>query len=235
MSEELIKRFSSMNVSSIKDYLKERGVSVNGYLKPALVNIAACVEKMMLSLDPNFDRENEIDVRQRLIFHDMQIEDPFMITTQNNFIDLPSFGLYDIFNHLIYNSCDYNKQGLAAYKSFDDYHLFEDGYVESLEKATLLDAGVHVFVAKVLPGMRGKTDDGKRWYELWFILEGRGANIGSVLKAFCKCKGGRDGGCKHVSAAMYSLEDCSTVEVSKLQVGHANGYKSPYLRQDQVK
>ena len=55
--------------------------------------------------------------------------------------------------------------------------------------------------------MKVKTDDGKLFYDLWFILEGKGANRGSVLKAKCICKGGRDGGCKHIGAAMYSLED----------------------------
>ena len=28
-----------------------------------------------------------------------------------------------------------------------------------------------------------------------------------VLEAFCKCKGGRDRGCKHITAALYSLDD----------------------------
>ena len=32
-------------------------------------------------------------------------------------------------------------------------------------------------------------------------------NRGSVLQARCKCKGGLDGGCKHIAAAMYALED----------------------------
>ena len=42
MSEEHIQKFKNMNMASIKNYLKERGVTVNGYLKPALVTIAAC-------------------------------------------------------------------------------------------------------------------------------------------------------------------------------------------------
>ena len=37
----------------------------------------------------------------------------------------------------------------------------------------------------------------------WFILERKGRNRGSVLEAFRKCKGGRrDGGCKHIAAAI---------------------------------
>lgn len=209
MSEEnSIKKFSSMNVASLKKYLKERGVTVNGHLKQSLICIATAVEKMMLPLYPNFEKDdNEKNLHQRLLIHDMQIKDPFKIETQNNFIDSPPFGLYDIFNHLIYHATEYDKQGLAAYKSYDDYRLFEDGYVKSLKKATLLDSGLHVYVGKVLPTMRGKTDDGREWYDLWFILEGKGPNKGSVLEAFCKCKGGRDGGCKHLAAAMYSLDD----------------------------
>ena len=51
MSEKhILKKFKTMNVASIKNYLKERGVT-DGYLKPALVTIAAAVEKMMLPLD----------------------------------------------------------------------------------------------------------------------------------------------------------------------------------------
>ena len=55
--------------------------------------------------------------------------------------------------------------------------------------------------------MKNKADDGTKYYDLWFILEGKGANRGSVLKAKCLCKGGRDGGCKHIAGSMYSLED----------------------------
>ena len=101
----------------------------------------------------------------------------------NNFNSSPPFGLFDIFNHLVYHSTDYDKQGLAAYKSFDDYRLFNDGYVESLLTTQLKQEGVHVYVAKVKPFMKLKTDEGKEYYDLWFILEGRGANRGSVLQA----------------------------------------------------
>ena len=73
-----------------------------------------------------------------------------------------------------------------------DYRLFSDGYVESLLTAQLNQEGVHVYVAKVWPLMKIKTDEGKEYYDLWFILEGRGANRGSVLHARCKCIGGRD-------------------------------------------
>ena len=59
MADKRSKTFSSMNVASLKKYLQERGVTVNGYLKPALVEIAFAVEKMMcFNIDPYFQRDN---------------------------------------------------------------------------------------------------------------------------------------------------------------------------------
>ena len=160
----------------------------------------------MLPIDPYFQGDDIVkNMQNRLIIHDVQIPDPFALKTKNDFIDCPPFGLYDIFNHLIYHSSDYDKHGLAAYKSYEDYRLYEDGYVRFLETSVVQQAGVHVFVGKVQPTMRAKTDEGKTLYDLWFILEGRGPNKG-VIEAYCKCKGGRDGGCKHIASAMYSLE-----------------------------
>ena len=198
--------FNAMNVAELRKFLQERGVSVSGYLKSSLVEIASAVERMVLPVDPNFETDQTNDA-DKLIIHDMLIPNPFSLKTVNNFNSSPPFGLYDIFNYLIYHSTDYDKQGLAAYKSFEDYRLFDDGYVESLQTAQLNQEGVHVYVAKVRPFMKIKTDEGKEHYDLWFILEGRGTNRGSVLQARCKCKGGRDGGCKHIAAAMYALED----------------------------
>jgi len=42
--------------------------------------------------------------------------------------------------------------------------------------------GVHVYVAKVGLFMKIKTNEGKEDYNLWFILEGRGTNQGSILQ-----------------------------------------------------
>ena len=66
---------------------------------------------------------------------------------------------------------------------------------------------IHVHAADVHPFMKAKTDEGKEYYDLWFTVDGRGSNGGNVLQAKCKCKGGRNGECKHIAVAMYFLED----------------------------
>ena len=70
----------------------------------------------------------------KLIIHGVEIEDTLSSAHEyvNDFNASPPFGLFDIFNHLIYSSTEYDKQALAAYKAFDDYRIFEEGYVEFL-------------------------------------------------------------------------------------------------------
>lgn len=202
------KKFNAMKLADLKKYLLDRGVSVNSYLKPGLVAIACAVEQMNLPLLTRVSKDEEqVNVRQRLHIHGCQLPDPLSMKVENDFKNSPPFGLFDIFNHLIYHSSGYDKQGLAAYKSYDDYRLFDDGYVESLLTLYLEHVGVHVYVGKVKPAMRDKTKDGKQFYDLWFVLEGKGASRGSVVDAYCECLGGRDGGCKHIAAALYSLEN----------------------------
>ena len=90
---------------NLKKYFQERGVSVGEHFKTLLVKMASAVERMVLPVDPNFEKDQTTD---KLIIHDKQIPDPFSLKTVNNFANLsPPFGLYDIFNYFIYHSTDY--------------------------------------------------------------------------------------------------------------------------------
>jgi hypothetical protein len=149
--------FNNMTVVELKEYLYDRGVSVNGYLKPASVEIVIAVEKMMLPFDPNFGKDQNWD--SLVLVNDMEISDPFTSAHKliNNFADSPPFGLYDIFNYLINHLSDYDKQGLAVYKPFDEYRPFQDSYVESLSTETMVNERVHLYMAKVKQAMKEKT------------------------------------------------------------------------------
>ena len=147
--------FNAMSVAELKKYLQERGISASRYLKTSLVAIASVVEKMVLPV--------LLLLLDELIIHDMLIPNPFSLKTVNDFNASPPFGLYDIFNYLIYHSANYDKQGLAAYKSFEDYRLFDGGYVESLLTSHLKREGIHVYVASARPFMKIKADEGKEY------------------------------------------------------------------------
>ena len=87
-----------MTVAELKDYSKMRGVTTSGHLKPALLEIALAVEKMMMLIDPNHEYGNEVGKNnQKYIIHDMVIEQPLSYPVVKDFTDAPAFGLYDIF------------------------------------------------------------------------------------------------------------------------------------------
>ena len=147
-----------MNGAELKKYLQDRGVSVRGSLKPWLVEIASAVERMVLPVGPNFEKD-QTNAAGTLIIHDRLISDPFSLKTMKNFNSSPPFGIFKILNHLIYHSTNYNKQGLTP--SFDDNRLFNDRYVEPLLTVQLKQEGVHVYITKVKPFMKLKMHKGK--------------------------------------------------------------------------
>ena len=127
---------------------------MNSQLKPGLVAITCAVESMKLHLKNQVTVEEEKqNLTQRLFIHDYQLANPFTMKVENEFRSSPPFGLFDIFNHLIYRSSEYNKQGLAAYKSYEEYNLFPEGYVVSLKACYLKEACAHVYVGQVYPAI----------------------------------------------------------------------------------
>ena len=69
---------------------------MSGYLKSSLVEIASAVERMVLPVDTNFEKDQTNDA-DNLIIYDMQIPNPFSLETVNNFNSSPPFGYCTIF------------------------------------------------------------------------------------------------------------------------------------------
>ena len=59
-------------------------VLVSGYLKTSLVEIASAVERMVLPVDPNFEKD-QVNDAENLIIHDRLIPHPFSPKAVNNF------------------------------------------------------------------------------------------------------------------------------------------------------
>jgi len=127
-----------------------RSVTVNGHLKPALLEIAQAIEKMMLPIDPNHDYGNADNSKNKYIIHDMVVKHPLSLSyaVLNDFT-FHRLLAYTIYLTVIYNIVDYDKQELAAYKSLEEYRLFDEGYVDSLLATALATSGYALFVGKV--------------------------------------------------------------------------------------
>ena len=61
---------------NLKKYLQERGVSVSRYLKTLLIEIASAVERMVLPVDSNFEKDQTTD-SDKLAIHGMLIPNHF--------------------------------------------------------------------------------------------------------------------------------------------------------------
>ena len=77
--------------------MQERRVSESGYLKTSLMETASVVERMVLPVDPNFEKDQTNDA-ENLIIYDRLIPNPFSdsLKTVNNFNSPPPFGLFDL-------------------------------------------------------------------------------------------------------------------------------------------
>lgn len=214
--------FQSLNIQDLQQYLSQRGISTNNFKKVKLIELCEAVKSLDLPLDPDFKCQSIVaDLKQKL--SNLPISDPFLDDSfTSDFSNIPlTFTLYDIFNYLLHKTSDYDKKRLKAYKSCEDYRLFVDGHVENLTFNNCGDASVCVFRAKVKPTQRDKTYMNTKYYHLWFSIK---KSTGEVMSAYCNCIGGMDGACRHVSAALYELED---FEVKSVTEGENKWMKRP--------
>ena len=201
--------FENMDIKAIKEFISARGVQVSNYRKPQLIELAKAIASMDLPTDPDFENcsIDECLLRRLTLPAGLKIPDPFQMTSfSNDFSQLPPFGLMDIFNHLIMSKTDYDKAMLSSWRSFEEYNLCLNGHVQSLGVKTVQDldgSNFFVFVAGVIPTQKEKTQEGEKYYRLWFVLD----RNGSVYSAFCRCKGGADQGCRHLGATLFELDD----------------------------
>ena len=127
--------FESYRVPDLQRYLRNHGETLSGYNKNILKELAIAVERLQLPEDPDYLKDSVHGcVAKKLFRVGLSDCNPLEIEGYtNNFADIPEFGLIDIFNYMIFSKADFDCRKLKGYKSFEDYRLFYDGSVESLD------------------------------------------------------------------------------------------------------
>ena len=97
---------------------------------------------------------------------------------------------------------DYSAQNLRSFKSLLGFKLFRDGHVVDMQFCSLLEKSFCFMKFKVKPTERAKTENDEATYNGFIILK----SSGEVHEAFCPCKGGSDGCCRHVAAVLFDLQ-----------------------------
>eukprot|EP00112_Aurelia_sp_Birch-Aquarium-sp1_P014555 Seg3152.2 transcript_id=Seg3152.2/GoldUCD/mRNA.D3Y31 product="hypothetical protein" protein_id=Seg3152.2/GoldUCD/D3Y31 len=118
--------------------------------------------------------DDQVDLQGRLTIKGNRVPDPFSIPVNqftNRLNDVPPWGIKDIFNFFIFKSSDYDRQKIASLKVFQEYYLFQDGYVKEL-RVKESDSGHFVFVGDVKPTMITETKSGAKSYKLFFAMDG---------------------------------------------------------------
>ncbi|XP_067652387.1 uncharacterized protein [Haliotis asinina] len=192
--------FSSKTVTQLKMYLKDRGVTFTGYIRRELITLCECVANLNL---PVLHDVSDVSCASQTLSHLNINSDPFLIPGySNNLSQSPEIGIYDVFNYLVSFRPDYDRRKLRAYKSFQDYRLYADGHVNSVEYVDATDT-VGIFKASVKPTQRDKTYLKSEFYNLWIAVDKMNVDIKT---AYCQCPGGSDGACRHIAATLFDIE-----------------------------
>ncbi len=176
--------FTSKTVPQLKTYLKDRGVTFTGYIRHELITLCECVASLDLPVVKDI---SDVSCASQALSHLNINSDPFLFQGySNNSSQCPEIGLYDVFNYLVSFRPDYDRRKLRAYKSFQDYRLFADGHVNSVEYVDATD-NIGIFKASVRPMQRDKTHLNSEFYSLWIAVDKMNVDIKS---AYCQCPGG---------------------------------------------
>ena len=185
-------KFERYTVLSLQRHLKARGVQTSGKHKKELIAICEACDSTSLPLNPDLEETPEQSLSSyKNKLAQLGVQDPFSIVEKfkeiNNLNDLPSVGLYTIFNYLLNSRSDYDDKKLNAYKSADDYRLYDDGHVEKVLYFDNGDNEIVSYMAHVKPTQRSVTYLKRKFYKLWILIN---KENGSIILAHCECKGG---------------------------------------------
>ena len=101
--------FNVWSVPQLKEFLKERGITVSGYIKEKLVRLAQCAAELDLKKDPDILEPSESIqqcLERSLKALNFPTKNPFKLKFQHSFENVPRAGILDIFNYLIDEKTD---------------------------------------------------------------------------------------------------------------------------------
>ena len=199
--------FSKCKVETLKKYLSNRGIQLSdrgkGKRRAELLELCQNGEEMkqqkLKEVMESFDQVLE----EKLQTNEGLLPNPDTLRSwSHNFARIPEFTFADLYSYLV-GKDDYSVENLRSFKSLHRYKLFHDGHVEDLQCCRLEYKPFSYFQFKVKPVDWAKTEDGQSTYNVFFFILKSSAEVHA---AYCPCKGGSDGACKHVTAALFNLQ-----------------------------
>ena len=114
--------------------------------------------------------------------------------------------MLDIYNYLNHFGM-YDTLTLRDHRKMEGYTMYMDGYVLSLEAGLFQESQNFCFVkTNVKPRTRDVDPITKmKYYQCWIIITSDPSSESYIKSAYCTCKDGMDGGCRHVVATLFEI------------------------------
>ena len=160
-------------------------------------NAAKMKQQKLEEVVESFDRllEEKLQTNQGLLPNPDTLR-----SWSHNFASIPEFTFADSYSYFVRKD-DYSVRTSGCLKAYMDTSC---SMMDTWTIYSAVDWKTNPFLtySKVKPAERAKTRDGQSTYNGFLILKSRA----EVHAAYCPCKGGSDGACKHVTAALFDLQ-----------------------------
>ena len=203
---EMESSFLSLPVKELKTYLQDRGIVVGDKRRSELISLCEAANTLDLEKDPDGLKEDgQSAIGEKLkTTSGLVLQNPSLIkeSTENLSI-LPPISIFDIYQYLLQFS---DHETLRNYDKLEGFTMYKDGHVLDVQTVTFPNTSDYFAIkSHVKPRTREKDPcSSLPYYNLWIILS-TVSTQGSIVSAYCTCKGGIDGGCRHIAATLFEV------------------------------
>ena len=208
-------------VAELTKFLSARGIVCTKKKKDELEKLAALAVEMDVEVDPEGlteDREETIRKKLNLLDGEQILPLPESLTATSDLTAAPRITLRDILNYQLEAKSVYSDGELKhPYKS-EAWQMTRDKFVLEMSYAEYTDTKFVAIQSKVKPRTNQCDPVTKLpYYSVWIIISNE--DLGPEIRsAFCACKAGIDGHCRHVSATLYKLSEYNQRDGEKTSV-----------------
>ena len=134
---------------------------------------------------------------------DLYLQEPSVVG--EDWKSWPSVEYPDIYNYLIQTPSLYTGESLKAYKSFEAYNYYINGWIDDVKvvKITKLIEPHYMVTAAIRHSQKITIPPAKPWLAV--------KQNGTVVCAHCSCMAGLGEACSHIAALLFTLESTTTM------------------------
>lgn len=198
---------SKLKVQELKDFLRLRGLKVNGKKEELVARVFVAAENDVPLVQTAEEVQAEIarEYRAKLSIGVESLPDPFTLVTgwlpEDESLKMWPTTLYpDIYNFLSFHPIDLKSKDLSDYKTSKGYSYYVTGWLSPLDFHPVSESS-KLCILKATCRPSQKINDVP--HKLWVCIC---KEDGQIFKAHCTCMAGVSQTCNHIAAALFRIE-----------------------------